>query len=151
MSQTKPFFIPQKEFDLINVMNEELIDEIVGQSVDIYKVNTGPSYVERSVERGFKTGYIFYVSIIGLQILRTKSFSPILKPYLPSFNINKQSGKGYFPMITSFSIITLGWIGYDWYMDRRSNYFTPKDEQTLFPKRMFVFSFNEWAYKKGEP
>ena len=39
MSQTKPFFIPQKEFDLINVMNEELIDELVGQSVDIYKVN----------------------------------------------------------------------------------------------------------------
>jgi len=118
---------------------------------DIYKVNTGPSYVERSVERGFKTGYIFYGSIIGLQILQTKSFSPILKPYLPSFNINKQSGKGYFPMITSFSIITLGWIGYDWYMDRRSNYFTPKDEQSLFPKTMFVFSFNEWAYKKGEP
>ena len=27
MSQTKPFFIPQKEFDLINQMNEELIDE----------------------------------------------------------------------------------------------------------------------------
>jgi len=39
MSQTKPFFVPQKEFDLINVVNEELIDEIVGQSVDIYKVN----------------------------------------------------------------------------------------------------------------
>ena len=39
MSQTKPFFIPQKEFDLLNSMNEELIDEIVGQSVDIYKVN----------------------------------------------------------------------------------------------------------------
>ena len=39
MSQTKPFFVPQKEFDLINQMNEELIDEIVGQSVDIYKVN----------------------------------------------------------------------------------------------------------------
>ena len=39
MSQTKPFFIPQKEFDLINQMNEELIDEIIGQSVDIYKVN----------------------------------------------------------------------------------------------------------------
>ena len=39
MIQTKPFFVPQKEFDLINVVNEELIDEIVGQSVDIYKVN----------------------------------------------------------------------------------------------------------------
>ena len=39
MSRTSPFFIPQKEIDLINSMNEELIDEIVGQSVDIYKVN----------------------------------------------------------------------------------------------------------------
>ena len=39
MSQTKPFFVPQKEINLIDSMNEELIDEIVGQSVDIYKVN----------------------------------------------------------------------------------------------------------------
>ena len=39
MSQTKPFFVPQKEFDLINALNEELIDEIIGQSVDIYKIN----------------------------------------------------------------------------------------------------------------
>ena len=36
MSRTSPFFVPQKEIDLINDMNEELIDEIVGQSVDIY-------------------------------------------------------------------------------------------------------------------
>ena len=39
MSRTNPFFLPKKEFDLINSMNEEFIDEIVGQSVDIYKVN----------------------------------------------------------------------------------------------------------------
>ena len=39
MSRTSPFFMPKKEFDLMNSMNEELIDEIVGQSVDIYKVN----------------------------------------------------------------------------------------------------------------
>tara|TARA_Y100000593_G_C4141600_1_gene252544 strand:+ start:72 stop:545 length:474 start_codon:yes stop_codon:yes gene_type:complete len=39
MSRTTPFFIPQKEIDLIDSMNEELIDEIVGQSVDIYKVS----------------------------------------------------------------------------------------------------------------
>ena len=37
--QTKPFFVPQKEINLIDAMNEELIDEILGQSVDIYKVN----------------------------------------------------------------------------------------------------------------
>ena len=58
MSQTKPFFIPQKEFDLINQMNEELIDEIVWQSVDIYKVN-----VERTEENvyGESTAKYYYI------------------------------------------------------------------------------------------
>ena len=41
MSATKPFFISSKEINLIDSMNEELIDEMVGQSVDIYKINTG--------------------------------------------------------------------------------------------------------------
>ena len=40
MSATRPFFISQKEINLIDHMNEELIDEMVGQVVDIYKVNT---------------------------------------------------------------------------------------------------------------
>jgi hypothetical protein len=35
----RPFFVPQKEIDFINVVNEELIDEIVGQTVDIYKIS----------------------------------------------------------------------------------------------------------------
>jgi len=117
---------------------------------DIYKVYTGPSYVQRSVARGFKTSYMVYGGIMGYQILKNKSFTPI-KSYLPSFNIQKPSGKSYFPMITSFSFITLGWIGYDWYMDRRSNYFTPKDELTPFPKDMFVFSSTEWAKKQIMP
>ena len=39
MSATKPFFIPQKEVNLIDSMNEELIDEVLGQYVDIYKVD----------------------------------------------------------------------------------------------------------------
>ena len=34
----RPFFVPQKEINLIDSMNEELIDEIVGQTVDIYKI-----------------------------------------------------------------------------------------------------------------
>ena len=40
MSATRPFFISQKEINLIDHMNEELIDEMVGQVVDIYKINT---------------------------------------------------------------------------------------------------------------
>ena len=39
MSRTSPFFMAKKEYDLLNTMNEELIDEIVGQSVDVYKIN----------------------------------------------------------------------------------------------------------------
>ena len=35
----KPFFIPTKEIELFDAMNEELIDEIVGQTVDIYKIS----------------------------------------------------------------------------------------------------------------
>tara|TARA_Y100000004_G_scaffold193122_1_gene255053 strand:- start:104 stop:568 length:465 start_codon:yes stop_codon:yes gene_type:complete len=35
----KPFFIPQKEINMIDSMNEELIDEIIGQTVDIYKIS----------------------------------------------------------------------------------------------------------------
>ena len=60
MSQTKPFFIPQKEFDLINSMNEELIDEVVGQSVDIYKVsveNTDENIYGESTTKYYDVGF----------------------------------------------------------------------------------------------
>ena len=60
MSQTKPFFIPQKEFDLINSMNEELIDEVVGQSVDIYKVsveNTDENIYGESTTKYYEVGF----------------------------------------------------------------------------------------------
>ena len=35
----KPFFLPQKEVNFIDAVNEELIDELVGQTVDIYKIS----------------------------------------------------------------------------------------------------------------
>ena len=60
MSQTKPFFVPQKEFDLINSMNEELIDEVVGQSVDIYKVsvnNTEENVYGESTTKYYDVGF----------------------------------------------------------------------------------------------
>ena len=36
---TRPFFVPQKEINFIDAVNEELIDNIVGQAVDIYKIS----------------------------------------------------------------------------------------------------------------
>ena len=60
MSQTKPFFVARKEFDLINSMNEELIDEVVGQSVDIYKVsveNTDENIYGESTTKYYEVGF----------------------------------------------------------------------------------------------
>ncbi len=60
MSRTSPFFIPQKEIDLIDSMNEELIDEILGQSVDIYKVsidNTDENIYGESTTKYYEVGF----------------------------------------------------------------------------------------------
>ena len=60
MSRTSPFFLPKKEINLIDSMNEELIDEIVGQSVDIYKVsveNTDENVYGESTTKYYKNGF----------------------------------------------------------------------------------------------
>ena len=60
MSRTSPFFVPQKEIDVIDSMNEELIDEIVGQSVDIYKVsidNTDENVYGESTTKYYEVGF----------------------------------------------------------------------------------------------
>ena len=65
MSATKPFFIPSKEINLIDSMNEELIDEVLGQYVDIYKVdveNTDAIEEITSVENSFDSSSIRFDS-----------------------------------------------------------------------------------------
>ena len=60
MSRTSPFFTPQKEIDTIDSMNEELIDEIIGQSVDIYKVsidNTDENVYGESTTKYYEVGF----------------------------------------------------------------------------------------------
>ena len=56
----KPFFIPQKEINFIDVVNEELIDEIVGQTVDIYKIsvdNTEENMYGESTTKYYDDGF----------------------------------------------------------------------------------------------
>ena len=56
----KPFFVPQKEVNLIDSMNEELIDEIVGQTVDIYKIsveNTEENLYGESSTKYYNEGF----------------------------------------------------------------------------------------------
>ena len=56
----KPFFVPQKEINLFDSMNEELIDEIVGQTVDIYKIsieNTEENLYGESSTKYYNDGF----------------------------------------------------------------------------------------------
>ena len=56
----KPFFVPQKEINMIDSMNEELIDEIVGQAVDIYKItieNTDDNIYGESSTKYYDQGF----------------------------------------------------------------------------------------------
>tara|TARA_B100000073_G_scaffold77515_1_gene58650 strand:+ start:1272 stop:1745 length:474 start_codon:yes stop_codon:yes gene_type:complete len=60
MSRTSPFFIPKKEIEFFDSLNEELIDEIVGQSVDIYKVsidNTEENLYGESTQKYYEIGF----------------------------------------------------------------------------------------------
>ena len=59
-NSTKPFFIPEKEISLIDSMNEELIDDVIGQSVDIYKVsidNTESNIYGESITKYYDVGF----------------------------------------------------------------------------------------------
>ena len=88
---------------------------------DIYYVETGKSFLENSVRKGFYLGLISLLS------------------------------GDYGTIITVVPIVTLGKVGYDWYKDIRSNYFIPKNENDPFPRNMFVFSLPEWLWNKSQP
>jgi hypothetical protein len=115
---------------------------------DIYKIRTGPSFVENSVKKGFWNGVYTIGAIVGFQMISTKSFSPAVK-LLPDMTPPIQGNYG--TVVTIIPVFTLGRIVYDWYKDKRSNYFLPSNENTPFPINMFVFSFPEWVWEKSQP
>ena len=115
---------------------------------DIYKVRSGPSYLGNSVKKGFWNGVYTVSALVTLQILTTRSIKPALK-LLPDMKPPIEGNYGL--AVTVIPLFTLGQIGYDWYKDKRSNYFLPTHENKPFPKNMFVFSFTEWFWKKSQP
>ena len=55
-----PFFVSQKDFDFFNSVNEEVIDEVVGQSVDIFKIDldeTNSNIYGESEQKYYKVGF----------------------------------------------------------------------------------------------
>jgi hypothetical protein len=142
----------ENEMDNPQVATFHIVDSTINTNYhsifDIYKVKTGPSYVGTSVQKGFWTGVYTIGSIITFQMLTTISFKPILK-LVPDFTPPIEGSYG--TVITIIPLFTLGIITYDWYTDKRSNYFIRTHEETPYPNNMFVFSFSEWAWKKSQP
>ena len=142
----------ENEMDNPQVATFHIVDSTINTNYhsifDIYKVKTGPSYVGTSVQKGFWTGVYTIGSVITFQMLTTISFKPILK-LVPDFTPPIEGSYG--TVITIIPLFTLGIITYDWYTDKRSNYFIRTHEETPYPNNMFVFSFSEWAWKKSQP
>ena len=60
MATNKPFFTSQKDINLFDAFNEELIDEIIGQTVDIYKItieNTEENMYGESTTKYYDQGF----------------------------------------------------------------------------------------------
>jgi hypothetical protein len=145
------YFAPGAEVATFHEIDSTMISKY-HSLYDIYKIRSGPSYLGHSVRKGFTTGLITIGTIMGIQMIQSKSFGPILKLYSPDFSpIRKETGQYYYPMITSLSFFAIGRIAYDLYKDRRTNYILPVHENDPFPKNMFVFSFSEWIWKKSQP
>ena len=117
---TKPFFVPQKEIDLIDSMNEELIDEIVGQAIDIYKVSMDETNVniygeaEDGIKR-FEAGYRvncliqFNEPVADLEEFGTDINSSIETYFLKT----SLSGSGFYPEVGDI----IDWNEFYWEMD----------------------------------
>ena len=119
MSRTSPFFVPKKEIDFIDSVNEELIDEIIGQSVDIYKVsidNTEENVYGESTTKYFEVGFRVNCLIEFESEITQDEFGADLDATMEmSFQRNNLSSGSlnFYPEIGDI----VDWNGYYWEID----------------------------------
>ncbi len=67
--------------------------------------------------------------------------------FLPESEIlgTAATGSNYRLATTILPLFTVGWIGYDWYFDKRTIYINPLTTAQPYPRDMFLFSFKEWS------
>ena len=104
---TKPFFVPKKEVNLIDALNEELIDDVVGQSIDIYKVSLDDTntnmYGEATdggakvFEKGFQVNCLI---LFNEPEVVEDELGPGVKGTIDlNFHRNSLSGSGFYPEV----------------------------------------------------
>ena len=101
MATNKPFFVPQKEINFIDAVNEELIDEIVGQTVDIYKISiedTQENLYGESSTKYYNDG--FRVNCLTEPSIESDEFGADLNTSVElSFHRTTLSEAGFYPEI----------------------------------------------------
>ncbi len=73
-----------------------------------------------------------------------------LNDYLPEADFlgTKETGSMFRTSTLILPVLTMGWIGYDWYFDKRTVYINPGTINKPFPREMFLFSPVEWSDRK---
>tara|TARA_Y100000593_G_scaffold92398_1_gene183910 strand:+ start:3046 stop:3516 length:471 start_codon:yes stop_codon:yes gene_type:complete len=117
---TKPFFVPSKEVSFIDSVNEELIDAVVGQSVDIYKVSLDETnsniYGEaadgiKTFEKGFRVNCL--IQFNAPETLQDE-FGPDTNSSIELFfHRNSLSGSNFYPEIGDI----VDWNDFYWEMN----------------------------------
>ena len=102
--------------------------------LDVKKIVTDYSIMEYSVERGFRLSFTgFFLAFL---------LDRRLKDFLPKFEFLglNQSGVTYESFVHLIPMATLVAMFYDFFMDKRSFYFTPVLKDQTFGRNMYVFS-----------
>ena len=120
MASNKPFFLPSKEVSLFDSMNEELIDEVIGQTVDIYKVKiddtTSNIYGEsddgtKYFEKGFRVNCL--ISFDEPEIDFDEFGADVNTSIEMFFHRNSLSGSNFYPEIGDI----VDWNDFYWEMN----------------------------------
>ena len=118
---TQPFFVPTKEIDLINELNEELIDDIIGQTVDIYKIRVDETNVNmygetvdggaKTFEEGFRVNCLI---MFNEPDVLTDEFGPDVNGTIEMyFHRGSLSGSNFYPEIGDI----VDWNDFYWEMN----------------------------------
>lgn len=140
--------------------------------LQVYRITSDLSIMETSVKKGLLTTVVPTTGLLLFQISRNwiGGFSDVqiiswenanrlsviaadeIKKILPRADVAGLSATGtlYEPFVFATPAATMGWMGYDYYMNKGTHYFVPTSRQDKFPRSMFRFSLKHW-WKNNRP
>lgn len=142
----KPIQIPFLEIESIRMSTERLnisVKRACWSSCGVVLFMSGLRTLKYFKDDYAGDGLFSASSIKTLSSSVTESVQDVL-PEADFIGI-KQTGPAYHTTTVIFPIMTMGWIGYDWFFDRRMVHINPIQTNQPFPEDMFLFSLREWS------